>query len=132
MATCTRHDGGADWSGFDPDVLIEILRIANAIGNAAAPQRAIAGSQAVTAVTLQRAIPAQAASAGEPAGVSTSGRWAYLDEHDTRAPPKGRLRAGLFWPGRVEQQRLSEGALCTLGRRLMRRLPYGRSFRTSE
>jgi hypothetical protein len=32
----------AGWIGFDPDRLIEILRIANAIGNAAAQSSAMA------------------------------------------------------------------------------------------
>ena len=32
---------GADWNEFDPDALIEILRIANAIGNAAAQRSAM-------------------------------------------------------------------------------------------
>jgi hypothetical protein len=39
-----RATTGAGWTGFDPYALIEILRIANAIGNAAAQSSAIAQS----------------------------------------------------------------------------------------
>jgi hypothetical protein len=36
-----RNYRGAGWIGFDPDALIEIPRIANAIGNAAAQSSAM-------------------------------------------------------------------------------------------